>query len=90
MKQPHARNLEEGSSFLEYFLLVALILAAAMAGMTFLGSSDGRHPNNTTAPAQQSSPARSAVHAAPGKGVPPVMGSEQLAASTLGELSDGG
>ena len=73
MKQPYARNLEEGSSFLEYFLLVALILAAAMAGMTFLGSTDDRHPNNTTAPAQQSSPARAASHAGPGKRVLPMV-----------------
>jgi hypothetical protein len=52
MKKTMRRDRGDDSlSFLEYFLLAVLVIAAAIAGMTFLGSADGQHgrpPSPTT------------------------------------------
>lgn len=51
MKKAGKRDRMEQAalSFLEYVLLVVLVIAAAVSGMTFLGSSESR-PNNSAAP----------------------------------------
>lgn len=54
---------DDALSFLEYLVLAVLVIAAAVAGMTFLGASDGRH-NNSAAPTSNSLRLRVAARAA--------------------------
>lgn len=51
---------DDALSFLEYLLLAVLVIAAAVAGMTFLGSTEGRH-GGPTAPSTHSLRLRVAV-----------------------------
>src|SRR5262245_18206785 len=52
MKRTHSRKrAEEGAlSLLEYLLLAVLVIAAALAGMTFLGSTADGRSNKSVSP----------------------------------------
>jgi hypothetical protein len=52
MRKPQVRERRDDGalSLLEYLLLVALIVAAALAGMTFLGPASEKPPANVVSP----------------------------------------
>jgi hypothetical protein len=61
-KRPVGELLDDGaSSFLEYLLLVVLVIAAAIAGMTFLGPTPDTKVNNTSTPIHQTVQSRVAA-----------------------------
>jgi hypothetical protein len=79
MRQRYGRDPDEGSPFLEYLLLVVLIIAAAIAAMTFLGRSEDNRLNNMAAPTQHPAQARVAIPVTHGNHAPSLLGDERIA-----------